>query len=311
MVLCVATFVNVQIIWHNIPMIVRTDKKLEKAVGEVLNYFYIFKYAPTTAHIYAYITYKVSRAELERSLVAMENEGIIVHEILIYTGECIWYWTDKKGLYANRSVKYQETEKKLKKVSIFFNFMTYLPYIHFVGVSGSCAMHNASKKDDIDVFIISAPGGMWVARLSAICVAKILGIHRKKGMKDTADTICLNLFFDGAHLEIPAHKRNLYTAHEIVQITPMVVRGGVYANFLYHNNWVKEYFPNSMVPQKPKKVMQSKPSLFLRFLNMCARLMQTPKIFQTKTTEHISDEQLWFFPDDFQKKVENEIDILP
>ena len=37
---------------------------------------------------------------------------------------------------------------------------------------------------------------------------------------------------------------------------------------------------------------------------------QLHRILQATTTERISDEQLWFFPDDFQKKIEKRIDIL-
>lgn len=292
------------------PMNSVNDKKLEEAIVEVFNYFNIFKYAPSTLQIYTYIQVKVSKKKLEMCLVKMEEKGTIQSKELQYTGERIWFKPADMGFSANREARYLETEKKFKKARLFFLFIARIPYLHFAGVSGSCAVHNARRMDDIDVFIISAPGGMWLARLTTIVIAKALNVHRKKGMKDTSNMICLNLFFDGLHLAVPKSKRNLYTAHEVVQIVPVVVRGGVYNSFLYQNRWVAEYFPNIKIPRVDPSIKKIRTYSILGFFNRYAKKIQLHRILQATTTERISDEQLWFFPDDFQKKIEKRIDIL-
>lgn len=309
MVLCIAAIVNVQFIWHNMPMNSLNDKKALLAVAEVLNYFDVFSYAPTTDQIHRFISYRISKEDLKGCLESMENHGKISSKKLKHTGERIWFWTTAKSQYAKRVANYEETQKKLKNTRLFFTILAYVPFIDFVGISGSCAMFNAKEMDDIDVFIISAPGGMWIARLFAIMVAKCLNFHRKRGMIDTSNTICLNLFFDGAHVEIPKYKRNLYTAHEIAQIIPMMVRGRVYDNFLDRNKWFTQYFPNIVIPHVQVDNTKEKPSAIVRIANAVAKRIQISRVLHNKTTEEISDQQLWFFPDDFQKKLEKHIDI--
>lgn len=291
-------------------MVLRMKKDAHEAILDVLTYFAVFGYAPTTLQIVRYMSSKTSKKALEVALNEMVlNEQIQVDQIE-YTRERIWFLPAAKAHMRKRSENYIETVKKLKKTALFFRCLSHMPYVDFVGITGSCAMHNAEKKDDVDVFIISAPGGIWVARFLGIALAKVLTVHRKKGMKNPTNKVCLNLFFDGGHLAVPEHKRNLYTAHEVAQIVPVIVRGGVYRRFLKANKWISLYFPNISIP-RDGQLEQSKPSLFIRFLNACAKKVQVSRIHNSITTEIVSDEQLWFFPDDFQKKIEKRIDIFP
>jgi hypothetical protein len=291
-------------------MVLRKKLDLHEAVLNVLNYFEVFEYAPTTLQIHRYIGVKTSRKDLEIVLNEMVVEEHLHVNQIEYTRERIWLLPSVKGHIQKRSEKYVETVKKLKRAALFFRCMSHMPYVDFVGITGSCAMHNADTKDDIDVFIISAPGGIWVVRFLGIALAKVLSIHRKRGMKNPTNKVCLNLFFDGGHLAVPDHKRNLYTAHEVAQIVPVIVRGGVYRKFLKANKWVSLYFPNISIP-RDGHMEQKKPSLLMRFLNACAKKIQVSRINNSRTTEIVSDQQLWFFPDDFQMKIEKRVDIFP
>lgn len=284
------------------------EKDMQNAVREVLNYFAIFSYAPSLLQIYSFLGVKCPITRVKRALDAMESAGEIVEGKLKYTGERIFVYADMEAFLKNRDVKFAYTQEKLRKVALFLKCLESIPWIQFVGISGSCSTHNADGLDDIDVFIISAPGGIWLARLGAILVAKLLHKHRKRNMKAISDKVCLNLFFDGSHITIPISKRNLYTAHEVAQVVPVMVRGRVYERFLNENNWITRYFPNMQVPAVKRAIpLQPQKYGILAFMNFIAKSLQLPRIRKNQTTEFVSDEQLWFFPQDFEVTVRNKL----
>ena len=282
----------------------------EKAVINVLTYFDYFNYSPSFYQIHTFLPVKISKNDLKTQVQAMVKSAKILQGKLTYTGEGIYSLPDRKGYFTSRSKRYEITQRKLKKINRFVTYIKSMPWIDFIGVSGSCSTDNAGDLDDIDVFIISAPGGMWLARLSAVLTAKLLNMHRKRGARSVADKVCLNLFFDGSSLAVPKQKRNLYTAHEVVQIVPIHVRGGVYKRFMFENSWIQKYFPNVQI-LKPLSVADSTFTPIIKLLNSGAKQLQIDAILSHRTTETISDQQLWFFPDDFEKKIKKDINIHP
>ncbi len=286
------------------------QNEAEKAVLQVLKYFDYFRYAPTAEQIHTFLPVRMPKKSTQDVLNRMVLAGKLNTGRLKYTGEGIYSVPDRKAQIAHRNKKYHITEGKLQGISTYVTYLGYMPWIDFVGISGSCSTHNAHALDDVDMFIISAPRGMWMARLSAVCIAKLLNIHRRRGAKNVSGKVCLNLFFDGTDLPIPKHKRNLYTAHEVVQIIPMHVRGGVYQRFMHANAWVKKYFPNVVI-KRPIHDTSFYLLPFLYILNLGARQLQIRTILSHTTSEIVSDTQLWFFPDDFQKKIQKDIDIDP
>ena len=59
-----------------------------------------------------------------------------------------------------------------------------------------------------------------------------------------SDKICLNLWLDETALSLPRNQRNLYTAHEVVQVKPILDRDYTYLKFIIANLWLKNYLPN-------------------------------------------------------------------
>jgi len=149
---------------------------------------------------------------------------------------------------------------------------------------------------------------MWSSRIVAILIAKLFRLHRSKGMTETADKICLNLFYDGAHTQVPDPKKNTYIAHEIVQMKPLHVKGTMYEEFLTQNQWVQQFFPNLSLPTYTHKGIIRLPivSLFFDGVEFILKRFQL-YVMHTQTREIVTDTQLWFFPDDFQDKLKKHI----
>jgi len=65
---------------------------------------------------------------------------------------------------------------------------------------------------------------------------------------------------DGKNLAWPPDNRNIYTAHEIAQIIPLVDKDNFYRRFIKENRWVLGYWPQALKisDRKPEKEERKK-----------------------------------------------------
>jgi len=282
-----------------------------KAIIKTLKYFSFFNYAPTPEEIHTFLPVKMSKKAL-RYYTPLEYNKV-------------------KNQIRRRKI----SENKILKIKLFVKILSWFPQIKLTGLSGSVAMMNAGEKDDIDLFIITACGRLWTGRLICLVVAQLFGLRRVPGQKNAKDKVCLNLFFDEKDMTVPAHKKNEYVAHEILQMKPLVVKDNAYERFLEANSWVRKIFPNARIEIfnlkflifnqyqmikfemfkslsnfklisnfKPASRGEFQTSNFLgNMVESIAKRVQLYFINRHKTSEIVTDSQLWFFPDDFEKKL--------
>lgn len=233
-----------------------------------------------------------------------------------------------KGAVFSRFRKRVEISKqKLSRLRLRFylNLLSFFPQIKLVGLSGSIAMLNGEREDDIDLFIVTEKKRLWTGRLIAVLIAWFLGIKRRPGVVKAPDKVCLNLFFDKRELTIPQFKRTVYVAHEVLQMRPLINKEGVYEKFLEANQWVFKIFPNARKSLKikaknGKSFSKERSSLGkFRFLsliinrfslivysaaNVLEEVVKRPQLVlinKGKTKEIITNCQLWFHPQDFSQ----------
>jgi predicted nucleotidyltransferase len=225
--------------------------------------------------------------------------------------------------------------KKLRqwRFGVYLKLLSLLPQVKLIGLSGSLAMQNAKEDDDIDLFIITAKNRLWTARLVAVFLSIVLGLKRPRGVKKAPNRICLNLFFDLADLAVPKQKRSEFVAHEVLQMKPLVDKDNTYILFLQVNRWVYRFFPNgemlslklkvitrSVIPPRGKssklnlKIKNLKFSSFFNFISdffeLIFKKIQFYLIKKHRTNELITDTQLWFHPEDFEKHLTSNIKHL-
>jgi hypothetical protein len=199
-----------------------------------------------------------------------------------------------------------EVEQKRKIAKQVASYLSYIPSIQCIGISGGVAVGNAQKKDDIDFFIITQRGTLWITRLWVLAICEVLGVRRKRGEKTAPDKICCNLFIEETQLTWPTRKRNIYTAHEIAQLQPLFVRENTYQNFLQANTWVYTYLPNTIpqttiLPSHRKYFTLQRIFTFSqsRFIQKLSRTLQKKHMQNYQTTETVTDEFLAFHPHDY------------
>lgn len=291
----------------------------EKAALDTIKYFSFFNYPPDFWQIHKYLPVKCNYKKLSSVLRNLMKKRKILssdgYEITEKDLKQMQYALPPHRKYFKRRLIEQAiSEKKEKLIDGFIKIVSFFPQIKLIGFSGSIAIKQAKQDDDIDLFVISARNRLWTCRAICLLIASVLGKRRKFKSKKTSDKLCLNLFFDCQQMTIPVDRRNLYTAHEVLQMRPIAIRGGVYRQFMQANKWVISYCPNATYA-KSESVTIIPPGAYLpnnfnvkmpffpEFLEKLLMVIQMYFIKKHKTKEYISSRQLWFFPDDFSAKL--------
>lgn len=266
-------------------------------MDKVYEYFVFFQYLPLIKELWFFYPQKISQVELIRQL--KKNNYQIQQDR-------IFKLSDKKYLQPTLKRK-KISQTKLNKRKTLIQWLGRLPWVQFMGISGTVSMNNAQVDDDIDIFIITTKNRLWLARFLLIIMTSLLNVRRKPHDRLFKDKLCLNLFFSEANLKIPDNKQNRYIGHEILQLLPMVNKNQTYENFQLQNQWVRKMFPNSEKKDLRLKIQDSRSknrnSVIGDWLERILKSVQLNIITKHKTNEIITDTQLWFFPADFEKQL--------
>lgn len=197
----------------------------------------------------------------------------------------------------------KSSEKKLRIAKKASKLIATIPNVLFVGITGALSMKNASKKSDIDFLIITKNGSLWTTRMVCYLVLFLNGYKvRKPGLKNEKDKLCLNMWLDENDLIWPVKDRNIYTAHEIAQIIPLTNKGKIHQKLLFENDWILDYWPNSIsIPKgmKNRKNIPKNIDILENILFKLQYLYMKSKI----TREVITPTRAVFHPNNWGKKV--------
>lgn len=194
------------------------------------------------------------------------------------------------------------SQKKLIIAKKAASLISKIPTVKFIGITGALAMSNASKNSDIDLMIITKNNTLWRTRLFVYLTIYLFGIQTRRPLDDNQrDALCLNMWLDESDLVWDKSDRNLYTAHEIAQIVPLVNKEKTYEKFLRCNRWILEYWPNAVEIQiyKDTKILCKKINFIEKIAYKLQYLYMKPKI----TREVVTPTRAIFHPNDWGKIV--------
>jgi predicted nucleotidyltransferase len=232
----------------------------------------------------------------------------------------------RENLIGKRIVSEKISVKKLELARKAGKVLSFVSTIKMVAVTGSLAMKNADKDSDIDLMIITQKGTLWTTR--GICLLlKFLGFPIRTGRKDRKDKLCINMWLDESNLVWPETDRNIYTAHEIAQIVPLVDKNRSYGSFLDKNRWILGWWPNAIKIRNPNieilnniKMQNSKFETFFRIykIGICNlfRIFE-PIAFRIQyfymkskiTREVVTPTRAVFHPNDLGKMVKRKLGV--
>lgn len=251
---------------------------LKQAVAQTIAYSGYFKFplTPTEVHHWLVSSQVVSLSRLKKYLSAISPQDKIFREKLR-----------------------QNTQIKINLANNFVAQARFLPGIRLIALTGSVAANNTQNQDDIDLLIITAPNCLWFVRPLVLFLLS-LNFHRRTpgdNFHQTKNAFCPNLWLDTQALSLPRSRRNLYTAHEVLQIKPLLDRQGTYLRFIKANRWTSHYLANayqSVSNGTTKKEHQKIFSAFLFPLNFVFFVSQYLYMLPKKTTETVTLHSAFF-----------------
>lgn len=231
-------------------------------------------------------------------------------EKLVINKNGFYFLQGREGVVLKRLLRERISSRKFEIARKIGQILSFIPTIKMLAVTGALAMGNASDSSDIDLLVVSKKGTLWASRLVTLLFLDLLGIPRRKyGEREQADKLCFNIWLDETSLAWNKKNRNVYTAHEICQIIPLVDKDNTYQKFLYLNNWVKDFWPNAVKIDKVEEKKESPGLLAKIFFELCfffepvARLFQYKHMQGRKTRETVTQKKALFHPHDWGKIV--------
>lgn len=266
------------------------------SITKTLAYADVFDYPLTQGQLWKYL---IGRSCTYRLFVQTMTQ-LVSQKKVIQHGH--YFCLPRRSLLLEvRKKREQIARIKLQYVKKAASLLRMIPTVYFVGVSGSLAMHNASKDDDIDLFIITAPKALWITRLLCTILLEIVGMRRRPLQANQADKLCLNMFMSSDNLCLPVKEHDLYAAHEVVQVVPLVNKYQTHESFLYANRWVKKFLPHVRIGQRTKVVYRSSP--VFAYVEKAVFLAQKYYMKRRLTQEVLTNTMIRFHPIDARTAV--------
>ncbi len=184
-------------------------------------------------------SYPLTLEEIERfSSVREPNNEVekLVESGLVQQLEPNFYCLKaSKADLQDRILGNERAEKLRAKAIRKANFIGQFPFVKSVSISGSMSKGYMDRDADLDFFIITEPGRLWIARTLLILFKKIFLLNSRK-------YFCINYLVDTEHLEI--EEQNRFTATELVTLIG-VYGNGEFEDFCRANDWAYKIFPNA------------------------------------------------------------------
>lgn len=198
---------------------------LEHAILSALAYSDIFDHPLTLDELHKFLTIPAARDDIETCASQME---------MVSFKDGYYFLADRPEIIEIRKQREAASRKAFNRAMHYGRIMGKLPFVRMVAMTGSLAMLNLSKNNDMDYMLVAQPGRVWTARAFVLLFGRLVRL--------VGDVICPNVIVSEDALEWTV--KNLYTAREIAQMIP-VSGGDVFQKLRVANLWTLEILPNT------------------------------------------------------------------
>ena len=206
---------------------------LEIAVLRTLLYADIFDYPLTPREIHHFL---IAAPATPDSVTARLDQSPLLAERTVRVNGYVTL-RDRQAIADLRDQRRQSSERLWQQARRWGRRLGCLPFVRMVAVTGALAVDNAPANDDIDFLIVTRPGRVWLTRALAVVVvraARLAGVG-----------LCPNYVLSSSALS--EQQRDLYVAHDLVQMVPLVGLDA-YAAMRAANAWTFEFLPQAAGP---------------------------------------------------------------
>lgn len=279
---------------------------LQKNIVLTLAYTDQFSFPLKKQEIYLRLIGESGR--VSKKVLSSEIQKLVNNQVLVAEGE--YFRLKNSNLDSSvRRFRQKYSKRKWKEVDEFVYFVSKIPWVKAIVITGSLAVDNAKVNDDVDFMIITQEKRLWLARVLLAAYAFLKG-RRRSWQREEPNSWCLNLWLDESSLKLPQRLENIYGAFEICQAIWVFDRGGVKSKFFHLNSWAEKFLPNYFAFQQ-ENLNKSKPDepswptlqVFLDLINKIFFWMQYLYMKPHMTREKVAESHAFFHPRDTKKMV--------
>ncbi len=208
---------------------------VERAILYAVNYADVFDYPLTARQIHRYLVGVPAPLAVVEATLSNGN--------LVRQGD---YFTlpGREAIVEVRRRRAEVSARMWPWAVRYGQTIARMPFVRMVAVTGALAMDNAEPDTDVDYFIVTQLGRLWLCR--AAIIAMVVKPAARQGKE-----LCPNYLLSERSLVLD--ERNLFTAHELTQMVP--IGGlGVYRRMRRANRWTTRFLPNAGVDDPPRYV---------------------------------------------------------
>jgi hypothetical protein len=202
-----------------------------QAIVDALAYSDVFDYPLTSGQIWRYLVRTpASQEQVEQALASdpwlsdrIESNG----ELYCLAG--------RSATFAVRAARADDSAWLWRRARVLARVVAVLPFARMVAIIGSLTMDNArSRSDDIDLFIVTAPGRVWLTRAFVIVLVRLARLAKID--------LCPNYILSERKLRMAS--QDLFTARELAQMRPLHGQRA-FGDLLAANDWLCFTLPNA------------------------------------------------------------------
>ncbi|MFN8376830.1 MAG: hypothetical protein U0694_28655 [Anaerolineae bacterium] len=204
---------------------------IEAAVLRTVLYADVFKFPLTSREIHHFLINDepVTYADIEKTL----NTSSILKQHL-RQAHGYYVRAGHEDTIEVRRAREQASEQLIPLALRYAAWLSHLPFVRMVALTGALSMRNAVENDDLDYLLVTVPGRVWLARAAAIVMVRLV---RLRGTE-----ICPNYVLDENALA--QSRQDVFIAHEITQMVPLFGHD-LYQQMRAANGWVDYHLPNA------------------------------------------------------------------
>ncbi len=203
---------------------------LDDAILGAVTYAALFDYPLTLPQVRETLGVPASVAEIAARL----HSSPWLRAVVAHRGGMV-YPVGRHELPGVRRRREAITLPRLRGDAPAIGLLTGLPFVRAVAISGSLAHLNAddgAAAGDLDLFVVTAPGRVWMVTVVALAVAHLRGWRQR---------LCLNYVVSDDALAVPSP--DLFTANQIAHLRPLSGED-TYRRFVQANPFVGVHYPN-------------------------------------------------------------------
>ena len=197
---------------------------LENEILKTIKLAHYFNSAFTKSQVFQYLPVKVDKKEY----------NIVLQEMM----DCGRIKVESEFLFADES-DLNDYHPRIWSKNIFNNnkkyisLMAQIPWIKFIGLTGANAFESCKENDDLDIFVVTQPGRLWLTYLIIVVISKLFGIRQ---------VFCVNYLIDENNMKI--QHQSYYNAIQLLQMIS-VFNEQFRKKLISANEWIYDYLPNA------------------------------------------------------------------